>query len=357
LKVLHLPTSVGGHSWGLAQGEKQLGLTSSVLVAQQNWLQYPADINLNIQNIPLKILRLEKLLSTFWEIKNKYDVFHFNFGSSLIHFPAKYLNQVELPFYPKKSQLFVTYNGCDIRQKYPTMQRTQIAACHNPNCYNGQCNSGQLDYFRREGIKKMERYVKHIWALNPDLLYFLPPKKSSFLPYAVGVDDRGLFLPKLNNKKIKIVHAPTNREAKGSTYILAALEKLQKTHGQFIDVLLVENIPHAQAMKIYQEADLVIDQILIGWYGGFAVETMKMGKPVIARIAEEDLHFIPPEMATDVLNTVINANPNNIYQVIKKCIEDRTMLANYSELSLEYVRKWHNLEYVASITKHHYEAT
>ena len=33
---------------------------------------------------------------------------------------------------------------------------------------------------------------------------------------------------------------------------------------------------------MYAQADLVVDQVLIGWYGALAVETMAMGKPVIA---------------------------------------------------------------------------
>jgi glycosyltransferase involved in cell wall biosynthesis len=355
MKVLHLPTSVGGNSWGLAQGERLLGIESKVLVTSQNWLEYPADINLDLQNIYFKPLKVLKLLKTFLEIRYHYDIFNFNFGQSLIHNPAKYLNQFELPFYPKKAKLFVTYNGCDIRQKYPTMQRTKIAACHNPNCYNGQCNSGKLDYYRRKGIEKMERYVSHIWALNPDLLYFLPKDKSSFLPYSISFDGLDLALPKLN-RKLKIVHAPTNREAKGSDYILAALNKLQKKYSEFIEVHLVENIPHAKAIKIYRDADLIIDQILIGWYGGFAVEAMKMGKPVIARIAKEDLHFLPKAMAKDVLETVINAEPDTIYEVLLNCIENRKILKQHSELSLEYVNKWHNPKYVASLTKAKYES-
>ena len=39
-----------------------------------------------------------------------------------------------------------------------------------------------------------------------------------------------------------------------------------------------------KALKIYEEADIVIDQVLIGWYGGFGVEVMKMGKPLAVYI-------------------------------------------------------------------------
>jgi len=355
IKVLHLPTSVGGNSWGLAQGEKKLGLDSKVLVALQNVLNYNADINLNIQNINSNLIKLLKLIVAFYTFRSKFDVFHFNFGSSLIHSFKYNLNLIDLPYYPKKSKLFATYNGCDARQKFPSMKRTAISPCHNQDCYFGQCNSGKRDLKRRRDINKMAQYVNHIWALNPDLLYFLPSGKSSFLPYSLSLKEIRYSKPKFS-KKLTIVHAPTNRSAKGSEIILSALTKLKAKYKNQIEVKIIENVPHRQALQLYQTADLVIDQILIGWYGGFAVEMMAMGKPVIARIAKEDLHFIPPRMANDVQEAIINANPENIYNVLERCVEDKNFLMEKVKIAQEYVYTWHDPLYVARITKEKYES-
>ena len=355
MKVLHLPTSVGGNSWNLAQGEKALGLESEVLVAAPSWANYRADINLDLPAVPSRMGKVAKLVSTFLSLRSRYDVFHFNFGSSLVHFPQFHLNQFELPLYPRRAALFATYNGCDARQKYPTMQRTKIAACHNPNCYAGQCNSGLLDRYRREGIEKMSRYAHHLWALNPDLLYFLPAEKASFLPYAVDGQGIGRSPPQLDAKKLKIVHAPTNRVAKGTDGIISALEHLEKTHPGAVEFRLVENVAHQQALQLYRDADLVIDQTLIGWYGGFAIELMMMGKPVIARIATEDLHFIPQPMAQEVTEAFINVTPDTLYDTLRLCVEDRGFLARHAQAGEAYAHRWHNLEYVAGLTRQKYE--
>ena len=72
MKVLHLPTSVGGNSWGLAQAEKEIGLESEVLIIEQNWLKYKCDHNLNLQNI-LFFKRLTKLFQWFKKAKNNYS--------------------------------------------------------------------------------------------------------------------------------------------------------------------------------------------------------------------------------------------------------------------------------------------
>jgi hypothetical protein len=365
MKVLHLPTPTTGNSWGLAQGERALGLDSFVMIAQQSWHNYPADIYLHLESIPSIPGKFAKLAISFFNIRDKYDVFHFNFGNSLIYIPYqlkqqlptlfKYVDQLDLPFYPDTAKLFVTYNGCDVRQKYMTMQRTPIAACHNPNCYAGRCNSGRLDEYRRQGVKKMERYARHMWALTPDLLYFLPKEKSSFLPCTISNWSEVELCPPKLKKKLKIVHAPTNREAKGSDFILAAFEKIRRTHADFVEIQLVENISHVQALQIYRDADLIIDQILIGWYGAFAVEAMKMGKPVIARIAQEDLQFVLAPLAHDVMETIINADPSSIYEVLLRCIENRNFLRQQAQASLDYVYKWHHPQYVAGLTKEKYE--
>lgn len=49
MKVLHLPSSIGGNSWGLAQAEKKIGLNSTVLVDSNTWLNYESDICLDLE--------------------------------------------------------------------------------------------------------------------------------------------------------------------------------------------------------------------------------------------------------------------------------------------------------------------
>jgi glycosyltransferase involved in cell wall biosynthesis len=356
-RVLHLPAAVGGMPWALAQGERSLGLESQVLYKSSDWLGYPYDACLGLENVRHRMLRYKTVISAFISIRRKFDVFHFNYGQTLITSERLRFPHMDLPFYPKSAKLFVTYNGCDARQKLPTLERTSISACQDPSCYGGICNSGEKDRIRRKGIEKMARYVRHIWAVNPDLLYFLPKDKSSFLPYAVIGEEKNVGKPGFENRRLRIVHAPTNRGAKGSELIIATMRDLEKTKGGKFEFQLVENVPHAEAMRILSEADVLIDQILIGWYGGIAVELMSMGKPVICRIAEEDLRFIPRQMAREVKEAFIQAGPEELREVILQCVEgDRSFLKRKSEAALNYASTWHDPKYVAGITKEAYES-
>lgn len=355
MKVLHLPTPVAGHPWALAQGERRLGLDSRVLVRSRSSYRYGADFDLGLDRADNAVTKAARLIKAFWSIRGSYDVFHFNFGSSLIHAPTQHLNHLELPFYPRSARLFATYNGCDVRQKYPTMARRPIAACHETNCYAGQCNSGRLDELRRRGAAKMARYVDHIWAVDPDLLNFLPPGKATFLPYASTVADAEPCGPVGTGRVLRIVHAPTERVVKGTAYVLAALDRLKRRLPGAFEVQLVEGLPHEEAVRAYRSADLVIDQLLVGWYGGLAAEVMQLGKPVVSWVAPDSLDHIPPEMARDVREAVIVANAATIEDVVAELIDDRAELRRRAEAGLEYVRRWHDPLYVASLTKAAYE--
>jgi glycosyltransferase involved in cell wall biosynthesis len=218
------------------------------------------------------------------------------------------------------------------------------------------CRDGKLDELKKQRILKFDQYAEAIFALNPDLMYFLP-KRAQFLPYTIAHWKEIRTMPfKIVNRKIKIVHSPTQREAKGSDRIIHTLHSLKQRYGDRIEVRIVENIPNQKALEVYGEADLAIDQILIGWYGGFAVEMMKMGKPVMAFIREEDLKFVPGEMAKECQQAIILVDPGNLYEKLCFLLENPEVLKGFREAALEYVHRWHDPVYVAGITKSVYES-
>ena len=347
MKVLHLPTSVGGNSWGLAQGEKKLGIKSEVLLSKQNWLKYDADINLYLENKSF-IKQVNILYKTFKNIRNKYDVFHFNYGSSLLDFQKLGLPLLELPYYDSSKKIIFTYNGSDSRGVHPLEYWDTL---ENPKTSLYQKIAREI---KKKKIVKVNKYTDHIFALNPDLFHYLP-KKTTFLPYSISNWDDIVEVKRSKRKKIKIVHSPTSRDFKGSKYILDALNILQDKYAH-VEVSIIENLPHTQALELYKESDLVIDQVLIGWYGAFGVEVMKMGKPLAVYIREDDLKFIPLDMAQDLMETVINITPFNIVEKLSLYIENENLLEDKAKAGLEYSNKWHNPMYVAGIVQSVYES-
>ncbi|MDP4092257.1 MAG: hypothetical protein Q8920_02760 [Bacillota bacterium] len=357
MKVLHLPTSVGGNSFALSRGEKNLNIESDVLVLHDSWLRYQSD-RIVFKELPQtkiqKILEIPKIIQTIMDVRDKYDIFHFNFGTSLLDLWLQGLPLLDIPFFKRKGKIVVTYNGDDARLNNPITYKEDFGKHHNLNFYKEHTMSGKYDNAKKKRTEKFGRFADAIFALNPDLFYFLP-EKTVFLPYAILNNCNKVESNKHNGKKIKIVHSPTNRQVKGTQIVIDAVNEVNSKTGNRLELILVENMQHGEALEIYKQADLAIDQLNIGWYGGFAIEMMQLGIPVMAFINDYDLRFIPKDMKKECKEAFININPLTLANKLIEVIENIHILDRYAKASYDYANKWHNINYVASITKQTYE--
>lgn len=342
MKILHLPSNIAGNAYGLSRGEMYLGHQSDVIQVTDSWLHYPADRTLYPDTPQGKLQWAHLGLKCgveFLRVWGRYDVYHFDFGRSLIDLLTANINLLDLPLYTGVKAM--TFQGCDARQKYKVMARTKHSACHLDNCYGGICNDIKLDQAKARRIEKVDKYVDLIYALNPDLLHLLP-ERSRFLPYTIPSWNRIVPVKYDVDDVLHIVHAPTDRAVKGSDTIISTIKFLQEVYPGKIKLTLVEKMSHHDAIQAYRDADLVIDQLLVGWYGAVAVELMKMGIPVMTFINDEDLHFIPSEMRTDLERSVINVSAKTLKGSLSSLIEDPDLLRHYHTAGMEYADRWHD---------------
>ena len=85
-----------------------------------------------------------------------------------------------------------------------------------------------------------------------------------------------------------ILHAPNHRSIKGSDHIISAVEELNN-EGYKIKLHLIEKVSNAESIS---KVDLVIDQLIIGWYAMFAIESMALSKPTICYLRDDLLNYI-----------------------------------------------------------------
>lgn len=340
MKVLHLPTSVAGNSYGLSRGERSLGLESDVLVTYDTKFHYHADrimFNKLPDNVGEFILHTARITKELIRVLHNYDVYHFNYGSTMIDSPIRRLDLIDLPLFRK---CVVTYCGCDARRN--------AIICRTCS-YKSACNSVN----KEKRIKKFDKHAGAIFSLNPDIMRVLP-ERTQFLPYTISNWDSISPKPKRSGK-FRIVHAPTDRTLKGSDKIIGVMKRITRDY-PYVEFVLIENVKHDVVVRMISEADLLIDQLLSGWYGAVSIEAMKVGVPVVAFINPDDLMFIPMKMAEECTETVIQADPrDSLYHVIEKIILDSDMLKERAKKSLDYVMKWHDPKRVATITKKAYE--
>lgn len=288
-----------------------------------------------------------------------FDVVHFNFGSSILPTaappagnslaaraaaagPAAYARAVGLRdltlLRRAGKRIVVTYNGDDARQgtgEVPAFHR-RLAAAAGAGYY-----TEADDTRKRRAIAAFDRHAHRIFYVNPDLGAFLPDR-AEFMSYG-HVDVRGWPAPGVvdGGGPPVVVHAPSHRGIKGTRLVVQAVERLQ-ADGVELDFRLLEGMPHSDAVHAYAQADILVDQLLVGWYGGVAVEFMALAKPVVCFVAEEWTdRYAPAGMMADL--PIVRAGPESLAGVLHELVSrPRAELAELGRRSRAFVERWHD---------------
>jgi len=366
LRVLHCPSNVGNHPQGLARGERQAGLDSTCVVFEQSGFAYDVDELLETPN-PLRFERRRWALLR--RALREADVVHFNFGRSLfppplpggerlVHVPgrlyARFLALRDLPLLRRRGKtIAVTYQGDDARQAHGPelpLPRRRLAEEIGDGYYT---ESG--DALKRRTIAAFDRYADRIFYLNPDLGDFLPAR-AQFVPYASVDPAEWQPRPPFSLREVpRILHAPSHRGIKGTERVLEAVSQL-RSEGVPLEFELIEGLPRAEARRAYERADLLVDQLLVGWYGGLAVELMALGKPVVCFIDEETARRRAPGELVDDL-PVVRASAADLADILRGLLTARRSdYPQLAERSRAFVERWHDPVRIGAQMRAEYEA-
>ncbi len=342
MRVLHLPSSVGGNAWNLSLAERALGIESRVFVLGENYFGFKADIvkdwRRNRYTFPFKAFEFYR------KEMNNYDIFHFNFGRALFDYRWEFIDMLELPWLKRKGKRIVfTYQGTDARLASYSLQNYDVS--FYKELTKAELDKElRLDSRRQKRVSKVDEYADLIYTTNPDLKNVLP-SRTKFRPYTkLQIEEWTPEFSDYSKDELIIAHAPTSRSKKGTDVIISAVEGL-KQKGIRVRFDLIEKVPNEIAKSRLAQADIVIDQIYIGWYGGLAVESMALGKPVIAYIRESDMVHLPAQMYTEM--PVIRANAQNLSDILVNVITDRDGLREKAHRSRVYVEHWHDSRAIA----------
>jgi glycosyltransferase involved in cell wall biosynthesis len=270
-RILHSPADVGGHAEGLSRAERELGLRSDVAVFEQGPFGYWADIDLRTGSGEPAWRRIARRAAFLRRALREYDVFHFNFGLTLL--TVRQLGRVfdELALLKRLGKtVLVTYQGCDVRPK-------RCCPCRKEACFRD-------DRYRLPAARRALRHADRVLYLNPDLRNWLPG--AVFCPYA-NIDPRAVdATPDPGGAEVVVVHAPTDEDVKGTRYVVEAVETL-RGEGLPVRLDLVSGVTRDEVLRRCASGHVLVDQLHLGWYGGLAVEAMACQRPVLAYVLEE----------------------------------------------------------------------
>ena len=135
-------------------------------------------------------------------------------------------------------------------------------------------------------------------------------------------------LPATN--KLRILHSAyldksgrnwKGRNIKGSPHVLEAIKRLQK-EGHPVEYFFIKDKPSNQ-MRFYQaQADIVVEQLIVGWWGSTFVEASALGKPLICYLRPSWKEFFFKTFPEYKTLPVIEAETKTVYESLKKLIID-----------------------------------
>jgi glycosyltransferase involved in cell wall biosynthesis len=325
MRILHAPVNIAGIAGLVAKAQRQLGYDATSVEYSSKTFNFATDRSLHLEQGHNRLLKAGRVFNFAASALMKYDVFHLYFGNTLIprlHFDLQLLHTLG-------KRVIFHFCGCDIRRRDINLGKYDLSGCHE--CSTLAC----LNMYHPP-----LRFANHVLVATPDLLEFVPGAELMPGPVDLSEWQPEPFREKAADEPIKVLHAPTDRGIKGSNYIIAAVERLKQRYN--VELLLLENVPHAQVKAFASQADIVVDQIMIGAYGTVAIEQMAKGKPVVC--------YIRPDLRQYYRATlpIVSATPTSIYDELEKLVTDASLRRSLGAQGVEYVRQVHDVNIVAA---------
>ncbi|TLD81361.1 hypothetical protein LS70_007555 [Helicobacter sp. MIT 11-5569] len=189
-------------------------------------------------------------------------------------------------------------------------------------------------------VEMLEKYATYIISYNA-VAHF---QTKSFIDYRyIGIatdcgDIKNICIPNEYHKKrsIKIVHAPTNKIAKGSEVIIREVNKLKGKYD--IEFILLSDMKNAEVLYHVATCDFVVDQLYSGggYMARFGTEAAFFKKPVI--ITSYNMgEFYENFPYQEKIPPVVSGRPDEVGELIVKLIENEEYRKKIGESAYQFV--------------------
>jgi hypothetical protein len=342
MKILHVaPLNVAGVPFSMMDMQRRSGHDAKLVTLHRSDFAFPEDICLDI---PLPRHRL----ATWWRtLKRRRESAEASESST----PDAYL-----PVHRPKHLFEQAYFALDDRRRESIVRRAIEE--FGLDDFDVIHYDGGLDFFRdcrlatawkNNGkaiichymgsdlrVRGIDPTMDRLSVLNltneSDHLLRHPNIHYIYIPF----DASSLAVRTVENKRLRIVHSPTNRSMKGTALILPVMEAVQKVRD--VEFVLVENKPHDEVLRIKQSCDLAIEQIgnLGGTgYGRNSLETLAMGIPTITEMTPDYVAWLPE-------NPFVLASRETLYERTLKLIDNAGLRNDLRVHGRQWVLKYHS---------------
>jgi glycosyltransferase involved in cell wall biosynthesis len=307
VRALHSPVNVAGGPGAISEGLRELGVESTLLVFNERPFERGFDVNLELRDtsrvssVPFNLPKQLRALA--WALR-EFDVFHFHAGLTLAP------RRITLPVLRRAGKGIVFQSwGSDLRGR----------------------GASEVGYLRRADAVIVGSYLTRRLAPRG------PWPEYDVVPPAIVLGDWEP-APSEPGGVVRVAHAPSKRSVKGTESVISAVETL-RARGAPIELDLIEGVPNREARLRYAAADVIVDQLKIGWYGMFAIESMALAKPVVVHLDEHAA--AETEDAFGLELPLVRADEGTLENVLAGLLEVRETLPELGRRSREYVERVH----------------
>jgi len=356
----------------LKEGLIELGHQVTIIATGDHFKNYPVDIKLNrkfnngfAKKVKVFIYKLVKIDITSVSIKNQFFKQQERLkGFDIVHLinesPIGVTPKHEITFisFLKKhnKKLFLLSCGADyisVKHSFDKKPSYSILEPYFKNKTSPKSFDSILKYLKPD-FKTLHDFVyKHIkGVIASDLDYHLPLKDHpNYLGLVANPINTDLLkFKKLHvDQKIKIFHGinRVNYYKKGSDYFEEALAIINTKYPDKVEIMMVENLPYQEYIKTYNEAHIVLDQVLAYDQGYNALEAMAKGKVVFTGAEKEFYQYYGLDKIV-----AINALPDalKIADALEELILNPSQIAAIGENARAFIEKEHH--YIRSAEKY-----
>jgi glycosyltransferase involved in cell wall biosynthesis len=328
VRILHAPTNIAGIAGLLARAQRDLGFEATAVQYAAHAYGYAADHTLGLDRQSTFARKAAAVGRFAARAVRRYDVFHFYFGHTL--FPYLFPDLPLLRALGKR--VLFHFCGCDVRNRAETLRKYETSAC--AECTSRTCLTKR---------NPRRSWADALFVSTPDLLEFVPG--ATLVPGPIDLAGWAPRPPRTTPVSpadpVRIVHAPSDREKKGTRFVVEAVARLERA-GYPVELMMLEGVPHEEVASFCRRADIGVDQLLIGAYGTAAVEMMATGLPVVCRIRDDLRAHYPADLP------IVSAGPHDVFERLEWLVRDPDRRAELGARGVAYVRREHEMHVVAS---------
>ena len=145
-------------------------------------------------------------------------------------------------------------------------------------------------------------------------------------------------------RPLKVLHAPNHPNIKGTPSLISAIRNLE-SNGHPIELTVASGVSARRVRELIEESDLVVDQLVIGWYAMFCIEAMALSRPVICRIRKDLEHmYISRGLLQKDELPQIRSDTTSIEGLLLDILNSPEQLTGHALRGRDFVEQHHSLD-------------